>query len=158
MMRTQRTHSYLMTRCLPPISLSWREAPWDSRPAIFFQLNPFDHSPNITSSLRRGCICRFQMLLGLTRAVILRLESRVTHDHILLSQIRDSLNLEGQVHVFISPRNRVARLYPQALSSLFIASYNSQGCGGGIPPRLHTGFPLQSQSHIATDGQSISKS
>jgi hypothetical protein len=30
----------------------------------------------------------------------------------------DSLNLEGQVPVFISPRNRVAQLYPRALGSL----------------------------------------
>jgi hypothetical protein len=29
-------------------------------------------------------------------------------------------NLEGQVPVFISPRNRVAQLYPQALGSLFL--------------------------------------
>jgi hypothetical protein len=33
--------------------------------------------------------------------------------------IWDSPNLEGQVPVFISPRNRVAQLYPQALGSLF---------------------------------------
>jgi hypothetical protein len=46
-------------------------------------------------------------------------------DHILLSQIRGSPNLEGQIPVFISPRNRVAQLYPQALGSLFIASYDS---------------------------------
>jgi hypothetical protein len=32
--------------------------------------------------------------------------------------IWDSTNLEGQVPVFISPRNRVAQLYPQALGSL----------------------------------------
>jgi hypothetical protein len=42
----------------------------------------------------------------------------------------DSPNLEGQVPVFISPGNRVARLYPQALGSLFVASYVSQGYGG----------------------------
>jgi hypothetical protein len=41
----------------------------------------------------------------------------------------------GQVPVFISPRNRVARLYPQALGS-----YDSQGYGGGIRLRLHTGL------------------
>jgi hypothetical protein len=34
-----------------------------------------------------------------------------------LSQIWDSPNLEDQVPVFISPRNRVARLYPQALGT-----------------------------------------
>jgi hypothetical protein len=65
--------------------------------------------------------------------------SRVTRDHILLSQIRDSPNLEVQVRVFISPRNRVAQLYPQALGSPFVASYVSQGYGGGIRTRLHAG-------------------
>jgi hypothetical protein len=80
------------------------------------------------------------LLLVLASAVILRSESRGTHDHILLSQIRDSPNLEGQVLVFISARNRVARLYPQELGSLFVASYDSQGYGGGIRPSLHTGF------------------
>jgi hypothetical protein len=33
----------------------------------------------------------------------------------------------------------VAQLYLQALGSLFVASYDSQGYGGGIRPRLHTG-------------------
>jgi hypothetical protein len=36
--------------------------------------------------------------------------------------IRDSPNLEGQVPVFISPRNRVAQIYPRALDSFFGAS------------------------------------
>jgi hypothetical protein len=45
---------------------------------------------------------------GLASAVILRAESYGTNDLILLSQIRDSPNLEGQIPVFISPRNRVA--------------------------------------------------
>jgi hypothetical protein len=66
-------------------------------------------------------VCRLQLLLALASAVILRSESRGTHDHILLSQIRDSANLEGQVPVFIPPRNRLAQLYPQALGSLFVA-------------------------------------
>jgi hypothetical protein len=69
--------------------------------------------------------------------VILGYKSRWTHDHNLLSQIRDSPNLEGQVPVFISPTNKVAQLYPQALGSSFIASYDSQGYGGGIRPHLH---------------------
>jgi hypothetical protein len=87
----------------------------------------------------RGWFCRIQLLLVLARAVILRSKSRGTHDHILLSQIRDSPNLEDQVPVIISPRNRVAQLYPQALGSLFVASYDSQSYGGGIRTRLHTG-------------------
>jgi hypothetical protein len=87
----------------------------------------------------RGWVCRLQLLLALARALILGSESRETHNKIVLSQIRDSPNLEGQVPVFISPRNRVAQLYPQALGSLFVTSYDSQGYGGGIRTRLHMG-------------------
>jgi hypothetical protein len=36
----------------------------------------------------------------------------------------------------------VTQLHPQALGSLFIASYDSQGCSGGIRTRLHTGDML----------------
>jgi hypothetical protein len=76
-----------MTDGLPPISSSWRQAPWDSRPAIFFQLNICGYSPHVTSSLTRGWVCHLQFLLILASAVILRSESRRNHDHILLSQI-----------------------------------------------------------------------
>jgi hypothetical protein len=68
--------------------------------------------------------------------VILRSNSRGTRDHILLSQIRDSPNLENQIPVFKSSRNRVAQLYPQVLCSLFVASYDSPGYGGSIRPPL----------------------
>jgi hypothetical protein len=102
---------------------------------FFFQVHPYGHSPYVTSSLTRGWVCRLQLLLALARAVILGSESHGTHDHILLSQIRDSPNLEGQVPVFIPPRNRVVQLYPQALGSPFVASCNLQG---DIRTRLHT--------------------
>jgi hypothetical protein len=92
---------------------------------FIFQLNICGYSPYATSSLTRGWVCRLQLLLGLASAVINRSESRGTHDNILLSQIRDSPNLEYQVPVFIFPRNRVARLYPPALGSIFIVSYDS---------------------------------
>jgi hypothetical protein len=48
-------------------------------------------------------------------------------------------NLEVQVLVFIFPRNRMAQIYPRALGFLSVASYYSQGYGGGILSRLHTG-------------------
>jgi hypothetical protein len=54
-------------------------------------------------------------MLALASAVIQGSESRGTHYHILLSQIRDSPNQEDQVSVFISPRNSVAHIYSQAL-------------------------------------------
>jgi hypothetical protein len=90
-------------------------------------------------SLTRGWVCRLQLLLVLASAVILGSESHGTHDHILLSEIRDSPNLEGQVPLFICPRNRVAQLYPQALGSLSVASYDSQGYGRSIRTHLHSG-------------------
>jgi hypothetical protein len=93
-----------------------------------------------TPSLMRGRVCHLQLLLALASAVILWFESRGTHVYILLSQIRDSPKLVGQVPVFISPRNKVAQLYTQALDSLFVASYDSQGYSGGIRTRLHTGY------------------
>jgi hypothetical protein len=60
--------------------------------------------------LTRGRVCPLQLLLTLASAVILGSESRESSDYILLSQIRESPNLEGQVDVFISPRNRVDKL------------------------------------------------
>jgi hypothetical protein len=68
--------------------------------------------------------------------------------------IWDSPNLEGQVPVFISPRNRVAQLYPRVLDSLFVASDDSQGSGGGILTRLHTGVcPCWSWSWSSSCGR-----
>jgi hypothetical protein len=87
-------------------------------------------------------------MLVLSSAVILGSGFRGSHDRILLSQIRDSPNLEGQVPVFISPRNRVAQLYPQALGFLFVASYDSQSYGGGIRIRLHAGYNSRFQVKV----------
>jgi hypothetical protein len=92
------------------------KALWDSRPVIF-QLNTCGYSPHVTPFLMRRWVCRLQFLLALAIAVILKSESRRTHGHILLSQIRDSPNVGDHVPVFMSPRNRVTQLYPQALGS-----------------------------------------
>jgi hypothetical protein len=62
-------------------------------------------------SLTRGRVCLLCMLLALANAVLLGSEALWSRDHILLSQIWDFL---------------------------FVASYDSQGHGGGIKPRLHT--------------------
>jgi hypothetical protein len=63
------------------------------------------YSPYVTSSLTRRWICRLQLMMAFASAVILGSESRGNHDDILLSQIRNSPNLEGQVPVFLLPRN-----------------------------------------------------
>jgi hypothetical protein len=64
------------------------------------------------SSLTRGWICNslVQLLLGLARAVTLESDSRKLTT-IFYCLIWDSPHLEGQVPVFISPRNRVAQLF-----------------------------------------------
>jgi hypothetical protein len=66
-------------------------------------------------SLTRCRVCTFQFFLGIANTTFLRSESDGTHDNILLSLFFSLPNLEGQVPVFIFSRNRVARLYPQAL-------------------------------------------
>jgi hypothetical protein len=76
-------------------------------------------------------------MLVLASVVIIGSESRGTRKHILLPQIRDTPNLVGQVPVLIPHRHRVVQLYPQALCFLFVASYDSQGYGGGIRTSLH---------------------
>jgi hypothetical protein len=126
---------------------------------FFCQLNTCGYSSYVTSYLARGRLCRLQLLLILASAVVLGSESRGTGDHILLSQIRDSPNLEGQIPVFISPRNRVAQLYPRHWVPFFV-SYDSQGYGGGIWPHLYwlNQSQSQSQSYVTTDGQSASLS
>jgi hypothetical protein len=46
----------------------------------------------------------------------------------------------------------VAQLYPQALGYLFVASYDSQGYGGGIRPRLHmSSTKPESESELLYD-------
>jgi hypothetical protein len=80
-------------------------------------------------SLTGEWVCRLQLPLVLASPVNLGSESRGIRDHIL--------NLEGQVPVFISTKNRVAQVYPQGLGSLFCTSYDSQGYGGAIRTSLH---------------------
>jgi hypothetical protein len=81
-----------------------------------------------------------------------------THDHILLSQNCDSHKLESQVPIFISLLNRVAQLYPHALGSLFITSYNLQGYGGGIRTHLHHWSTYPIGPHGIASGQTQQKS
>jgi hypothetical protein len=95
----------------------------------------------VAPSLTRERVCNLKLLLVLASAVPLGSESHGTEDRILLSKFLSlPPNLECQVPVFISPRNRVAQIYSRALGSLSIASYNLQGYGGGILSRLHMGY------------------
>jgi hypothetical protein len=64
-------------------------------------------------SLTRGRVCRLQLLLAITSAVILGSESRETRDLFYCFRFE---------------------------TTLFVTSYDSQDYGGGIRPRLHTGL------------------
>jgi hypothetical protein len=54
----------------------------------------------VALSLTRERVCRLKLLLVLASAIILGSEFRGNRDHILLTQIWDSFNLEGQVPAF----------------------------------------------------------
>jgi hypothetical protein len=73
----------------------------------------------VSPSLMRGRVCNllYSCLWALPEQSLLgRSPAELTA--IFYCLIWDSPNLEGQVPVFISPRNRVAQLYPGALGSL----------------------------------------
>jgi hypothetical protein len=104
-------------------SLSWCQAPiWGLGPDICYCQTVAGLFNGGAPSLTRGQVCRLQWLLVLTSAVILWSESRGTRDHILLSLIRDSLNLKAQILIIVSSRNRMVQLYLLALGSLFVAN------------------------------------
>jgi hypothetical protein len=97
----------------------------------FSQMNTCGHSPYIPSSLTRGWVCYLQLLLVLASAF-------------------SGPSPVGLVTIFYCLRFETL---------LFIASYDTQGYGGGIRSRLHTGtdlFQSQSRSYVTTDGQSAS--
>jgi hypothetical protein len=93
-------------------NMSWYPAPlWDLRPDITSCRNVAVW--NLRSCLL-GALCDERT--GLQFAVqSLNGPSRPKPETILHCLIWDFPNLEGQVPVFISPRNRVAQLYPRPL-------------------------------------------
>jgi hypothetical protein len=98
------------------VSMSWYRAPlWDLRPNI-------TSCRNVAVWNLRYCFCGAP---SLTRERVCNLQCRAEPVTILYCLIWDSPNLEGQLPVFKSPRNRVAQLYPRALGSLYVASYDS---------------------------------
>jgi hypothetical protein len=110
--------------------MSWYRVPlWDLRPDIISCRNVAVWNLRFciywAPSLTRGRVCNLQC----NHSIV---PSRSEPETILYCLIWDSPNLEGQIPVFISPSNRVAQLYPRALGSLYVVSYDLQGYGGGI--------------------------
>jgi hypothetical protein len=136
-----QSQSYLATDG-QSASLSWCHATIRARDQFFFLLEIFFRELRVcyfvAPSLTRGPACNLVLLLVLASAVTLGSESHGTKTIFYYPNFCDSSNLEGRVPVFISPWNRVSQLYPRALGSLIVASYDSQSYGGGILTRLHT--------------------
>jgi hypothetical protein len=66
-----QSQDYLKTAGLAPVSSSWRQALWASRPEIFFiQRNPCGPSPYVTSSLMRRWVCLLWIYLAFRLAHI----------------------------------------------------------------------------------------
>jgi hypothetical protein len=93
--------------------------------------------------LTRGCVCNLlvQLLLGLARAVTLGSKPRRTHDHILLSHLRLPQPGGPGPRIYI-PQEQGGPVIPLSTGFPFVASYDSQGCGGGILTHLHTGIDI----------------
>jgi hypothetical protein len=82
-------------------SHSWRQHVLRLTTINFFQLNTCGYSPYVTSSLRRWWVYRSQLLLAVASAVIPTSGSHRSHDHILLSQIRDSPTWRVKSRIYI---------------------------------------------------------
>jgi hypothetical protein len=80
--------------------------PLETHDHNFFQLSTCGYSPYVTSPLTRGWVCCLQLLWSFWG---LNLAGLMTIFYCLRL---DSPNLEGQVPIFISSRNRLAQLYP----------------------------------------------
>jgi hypothetical protein len=88
----------------------------------------------------RGRVCNLlaQLLLVLAGGVTLRSKSPGTHDHILLCHLRLPQLRGPGPHIYV-PQEQGGPVIPPGTGFPFVASYDSQGYGGEIPTRLHTG-------------------
>jgi hypothetical protein len=80
-----------------------------------------------------------QLLLVPASAVTLGSKSHKTHDHIfIVSNLRFPKPGRPGPSIFI-PQEQGGPVIPLGTGFPFVASYDSQGCGGGILIRLHKG-------------------
>jgi hypothetical protein len=131
-----QNQSYVMTDG-QSASLSWCQAPSVAQDQIFVSVRQLLVCWCGTPSLTSGQVS-FMIAAGPCQCSHFGSKSHGIHDLIIPSQIPDP-HLEGQVSVFIPPRNRVAQLHSQAQGSLSIASYGQHGYSRGIQTQLHAG-------------------
>jgi hypothetical protein len=124
-----QSESYFTSGGLRPIRLGIK--PFQTHDQYFFQLNTCGYSPYVTSSLTRWWVRRLKLLLEPLQRSHSRV--RVPRDSWPYFTVSDSR--------LPQTRGPGPRIYiPQALDSLFVTSYDSQGYGGGIATHLHAGI------------------
>jgi hypothetical protein len=105
------------------VSLSWCQAPiWGPRQNFYY-------CQTVAGLLMWGALSNERT--GLSFAIAVRIHSQVrfprdSWPHFIVLDLRLPQPGGPDPRIYI-PRNRVAQLYPQALGSLFVASYDSQG-------------------------------
>jgi hypothetical protein len=80
-------------------------------------------------------VCNLQLLLALASTVALGSKSRRTHDHIYCLRFKTPSTWRVRSPIYIPQEQGGPRHWVP-----FVASYNSQGYGGGIRTPLHTGI------------------
>jgi hypothetical protein len=148
------SQSYFTTGGLQPISSSWQQAPWDSRPVFSFFIN------------------WTLAVIVLMQHPLWREDESVVYNCCWSSpaQSFSSRSPAGLMTIFCClrfetppdwrarsshlypPRDKMAQLYPQKLGYLFVASYDSQGYGGGIRP---SGRTTQKTHQLPSNGCSL---
>jgi hypothetical protein len=147
-----------MTGGLPPIRSSWRQTPRNSRPVIFpnrtlaviiLMLHPLWREDG---SLIYSC-CWHSPAQSLSCPSPSRL---MTTFYCL--KFETSPTWRARSPPYLHPPGNGWSGYTskhQTLGSLFVASYDSQGYGGGIRPRLHTGKLLYDDRKSVRVGPNI---
>jgi hypothetical protein len=85
----------------------------------------------VAPSLTRGWVCSLLLMLVLTRAAPLGWVLQDSKPYFIVPILETSPTWRARSPYLYPPRNRVG--------SLSVASHDSQGYGGGILSRLHTG-------------------
>jgi hypothetical protein len=113
-------------------------------------------------SFTRGWVCNLllQLLLGLPKAVTLGSKSRRTHDHILQSHLRLPQLWGPGPRIYI-PQEQGDPVIPPGTWVPFCRLLQLDGLRwrySNLPPHRVPVSPCQSQSHVTSDGQSVSMS
>jgi hypothetical protein len=136
--------SKIIQFCASRITIDWFTHT-NSRDRIFFFFQIFATCScrNVAVWMLRSCSVGHPLWREDRSAVFSKIiqwsEMRRTRNYTLLSHLRFPEPGRTGCRIYrLSPRNKLAQLYPWALDSFYVGSYDSQAYGGGILTRSHT--------------------